>query len=132
VSTKQPEPWEEMMMDFANTSRARHEAFEQLVHRGETLPPALSPAPTRPDIVDAELVPPREARDHRPRGAVDGADRPDTADVPTDKSATPTAPEAPVPRSLSQDEAADVMRASGVRKSAVVRKGRKRHVRRVR
>lgn len=131
LSAKPLAPWEEMVIDFANTSRARHEALEQLVRRGEALPDALTEA-AGPDIVDAELVPSKDGLDYRPRAAVGGADRPDAAGVPVDKSATSTAPVAPPPRSLTQDEAADVMRASRVRNSAVARKGRKGHVRRVR
>jgi hypothetical protein len=128
LSAKRPEPWEEMMMDFARTSRERQDALEQLARRGE--PPApLSPAPARPDIVDAELVPPQEARDHRPRGAVDGADRPDTADVPTDKSATSPAPAPPPPRELNQDEAAALLRESRLRTGQIRRKARNRPTR---
>jgi hypothetical protein len=131
LSAKPLAPWEEMMMDFANTSRARHEALEQLVRRGEPLPEVLA-HPARPDIVDAELVLRQETDDHSPRTAVGRADRPDAADVSTDKSATPEEHVAPPPRELNQDEAADVMRESRLRQSAVTRKGRKRHVRRVR
>lgn len=123
LSTKQPDPWEEMMMDFANTSRARHEALEQLVRRGEPLPDALA-QPAATDIVDAEVVPPTEAHGYSPRAAVGGADRPDVADVPADKPATATAPEVPPPRSLTQDEAAYVMRASRVRTAPADRRRR--------
>jgi hypothetical protein len=49
LSAKQSEPWEEMFMDFARTTRAEHAA-----RRGEPFPaPAL---PAQPDIVDAEVV----------------------------------------------------------------------------
>lgn len=119
-------PWEEMCIDFANTSRARHEALEQLVRRGEALPEVLA-NPAGPDIVDAELVPPKDGLDYRPRAAVGGADRPDAADVPADKSATPEERVAPPPRELNQDEAADVMRKSRLRSGAVRRNVRKRH-----
>jgi hypothetical protein len=129
LSAKPLAPWEEMMIDFANTSRARHEALEQLVRRGEPLPALLSPPPARIDIVDAEVVPPREAHDSGPRTAIGGADRPDTADAPADISAMSTAPVAPPPRALNQDEAADVMRASRVRTNSVRREERKRRAR---
>lgn len=126
LSTKEPEPWEEMMMDFANTSRARHEVLEQLVRRGEPLPKVLA-NPARPDIMDAEVVTAQETHDYSPRAAVGDADRPEAADRPSDKSATSTASVAPPPRTLTQDEAADVMRKSRLRSGAVRRNGRKRY-----
>jgi hypothetical protein len=63
-------------------------------------------------------VPPQEAHDYSTRAAVVGADRPDAADVPTDKSATAGERVAP-PRELNQDEAADVMRGSRPREARV-------------
>ncbi|WP_368834111.1 hypothetical protein [Mycobacterium intracellulare] len=128
LSAKPLAPWEEMCIDFANTSRARHEALEQLVRRGEALPEVLA-NPAGPDIVDAELVLRQETDDHSPRTAVRRADRPDAADVPADKSATPEERVAPPPRELNQDEAADVMRCSRVPTNQIRRKGRNRRAR---
>lgn len=116
-------------MDFANTSRARHEALEQLVRRGEPLPAPLSPAPARPDIVDAELVPPQEAHAYPPSAAVDGAEGIDPPDAPADESAPTTAAVPPPPRSLNQDEAAVLMRESRKRAGHVRRKGCSRRMR---
>lgn len=125
LSAKPLAPWEEMCIDFANTSRARHEALEQLVRRGEPLPDALT-EPTGPDIVDAELVPPPDTLDYRPRAAVGGADRPDAAGVPADKSATPTAPGVPPPEAVTYEEAPDIWRASQARTGRARRKRGKR------
>jgi hypothetical protein len=127
VEVKQPEPWEEMMMDFARTSRQRHEALEQAARRREPLPAVVV---RELEVVDAEVVPPPEGHAYRPSAAVDGADRPKTADVPTAKSAPSTAPVPPPPRSLNQEEAAALMRESRLRSGAVRRNGRKRPVRR--
>jgi hypothetical protein len=126
LSAKEPAPWEDMMIDFANTSRARHEALEQLVRRGEPLPAPLSPAPARPDIVDAEVVPLQEAHDYSPRAAVGGADRSDAADVPTDESATSTARRIPPPEAVTYEEAPDIWRASQARNGRARRKRGKR------
>ncbi len=75
-------------------------------------------------------TPPREARSHRPRGAVDAAEGAAPPDAPAEESATPTAPVRPPPRSFNQDEAAALMRESRLRSGAVRRDGRKRHARR--
>jgi hypothetical protein len=126
LSAKPLAPWEEMMGDFANISRERHEALERLARRGEQLPAAFLSDLARPDIMDAEVVPVQEVHADRPSGAVDAAKRTDAANVPTGKSATSTAPVVPPPRTLTQDEAADVMRRSRVRTGQVRRNGRNR------
>lgn len=69
-------------------------------------------------------TPPREAHAYRPSGPVDAAEHTDRPEPPVDESATPTAPVRPLPRSLNQDEAAALMRASWLRNSKVRRRRR--------
>ena len=78
LSAKQPEPWEEMMMDFARTSRERHQSLE----RGEPLPAPPRNAGEPMEVVDAEVVPQPGGRAYRPSAAVDGADRPGQPTLP--------------------------------------------------
>jgi hypothetical protein len=78
LSAKPPEPWEEVLGDVMQITRAQHEAM----NRGEYLPtpqPALPPA----EIVDAELVPEHTAVPPDSTGAPrDGADPPGWAEAP--------------------------------------------------
>lgn len=121
LSPKPLAPWEEMMMDFAATSRQRQEALEQLARRGDLLAAGIA---RELEVVDVELVPPKDTDEYGPRATVGGADRSNAADVPADESATSKARVAPPPRSLTQDEAADVMRASRVRTAPTDRRRR--------
>jgi hypothetical protein len=125
-AAKEPEPWEQMFSGIAKITRAEHEAKMARL-RGEVVD---APEPTK--VVDAELVPPQEPHACRPTAEVEAAEHPDPPDGAGGESATSTARVTPPPRLLTQEEAAALMRESRLRNSAVPRKGRKRHVRRMR
>jgi hypothetical protein len=123
LSAKPLAPWEEIMGDIAlevgRTTRAEHRA-----RRG--LPPSAPPALPTPEIevVDAELVPEQEPHTYRPSCDGDDATHPGPTALPADKSAISTAPVTPPPRSLTQEEAAAVLRAARVRTAPMRRRRR--------
>lgn len=114
-------PWEEVLRDisFASITRAEHRALGAL-RDGD-----IARAARELEVVDAEVVPPEEPHAYRPSAAGEGADRPDAADLPADTSATSTPPMTPPPpRALTQDEAAELMRASRARRTPMQRRRR--------
>src|SRR3954451_7512736 len=87
LSAKQPEPWEEMMGDFARVSRERHARLE----RGEPEPTAPAHDAAEPmEVVDAEVVDDGpETHPERDGERVDGARQPAN---PPPHFAEPSAP----------------------------------------
>jgi hypothetical protein len=130
LSAKPLAPWEELLGDLAlevgRGTRAEYEARKRA--RYGVLPeepPARAAREQPTDVVDAEVVPPQDMLDYRPRATVGDADRRDAVDVTAEQSATSQASVTPPPRALNQDEAADVMRASRARE-APMHRGRRR------
>jgi len=109
-------PYEEMLMDFARTTRAEHAA-----RRGEPLPAPASPAPTEPDIVDAEVV--DDGPETQPRVAEEecaGAGQPAS---PPPAFAEPTEPPS---RELATLEDATAEAGAANRRARVVQVRRRR------
>jgi hypothetical protein len=70
AANAEPAPWEQLMGDVAQLSRAQHEALK----RGELLPPPPALPPT--EVVDAELEPlPPEMHPEPHEERADGEDR---------------------------------------------------------
>jgi hypothetical protein len=104
VSAKPLEPWEELMGDVMQITRAQHMA---IYHPDKAAPaPALPPSDDGLEVVDAEVVPDDpETQPDSPGERCDGNRQP--ASRPPG-FATATEP----PHALGQDEAAAVMRAN--------------------
>lgn len=105
LSAKEPAPWEEMMMEFARTSRAEYEARK----RGEPRPAPAFPARTEPDIVDAEVVEDGpEAHPERDGERAAGAGQPASPSPPfAEPSAPPSRALAPLDEAVADTNAAN-------------------------
>lgn len=117
LSAKQPEPWEEMMGDFARVSRERRARLE----RGEPPTAPADNAAEPMEVVDAEVVDDGpEPHPERDGERVDAARQPASASPPFAE------PSAPPSRELAtlEDATADAARAN--RRARVVRVRRAR------
>jgi hypothetical protein len=115
VSAKPPEPWEELMGDVLQITKAQHDA---IYHPERTAPaPALSP----PDVLDAEVVP--EAPETQPDSPGERADGAGQAANPRPDFAEPSKPPSRELATL-EDAAAEVAQAN--RAARVVRVRRRR------
>jgi len=117
LSAKPPEPWEELLGDVAQITKAQHEALK----RGEAFTPAPAPQPALPpaheDLVDAEVVPDApESPPERDGERAAGSTAPDWAEPPP---ASRTGQLVPLEQAAS--EAAAANRAARV---ARIRRGR--------
>jgi hypothetical protein len=114
LSAKRPEPWEEMMMDFARTSRERQSALE----RGKPEPTGPARKADEPmEVVDAEVVDdgPETQPERDGEGANDAGAPPPFAE-----------PSHPPSRELATLEDATADAAAGNRRARVVRVRRRR------
>lgn len=125
------QPWEELLRDVtfdgvARITRAEHEALKARAQYGVLSDD--SHALAAPEAIEPALAAAHEPHPYRPSATVEAAERPDLADATGNESATSRTPVTPPPRSLNQDEAADVMRESRNRTGQIRRKGRNRRI----
>lgn len=123
LSAKPPEPYEELLGDVMQITKAQHEAMKRGEYQSATLPdpPALPPADDRADVVDAEVVPDAPERPPRSTGAdADCPPAPEWAEPPPRSASGPPSREL-VPL---EDAMADVNRTNRAAKVTRVRRAR--------
>jgi hypothetical protein len=117
LSAKPPEPWEELLGDVMQITKAQHEAMKRGEYQPATLPdpPALPPARAPMEVVDAEVVPDAPESPPDSTGATrDGARAPEWAEPPP---ASRTGQLVPLEQAASEAAAANrAAKVSRVRK----------------
>jgi hypothetical protein len=106
VEVKQ-EPWEEVLGDVMQITKAQHEAMKRGEYQPATLPdpPALPPAREPMEVVDAEVVP--DAPESPAPADEDHADRPPTPEWAEPAPASPTRQLVPLEQATAEAAAAN-------------------------